>query len=74
MYYTIDRIEGNQAVTFDDSDKEINIPLELLPINVKEGDILKLEEEKYIIDVEYTAKIRADINARFEKLLKRKEN
>ena len=72
MFFTIDRIEGSQAVTFDENDKESIIPLELLPGNAKEGDIMKFDGGKYIIDVERTAKVKADIKTRFEKLLKKK--
>jgi len=71
--YTIDRIESDKAVAFDENDAEIIISLEVLPDNVKEGDILKFDGEEYIIDVEQTAKVEADIKARFEKLLKKKE-
>ena len=71
MFYTIDRIEGNQAVMFDESDKQINICLDVLPKNIKEGDIVKFDGEKYTVDAERTEKIKADIKARFEKLLKK---
>ena len=71
MFYTIDRIEGSKAVVFDDKDAEIIISLELLPKNVKEGDILRFEEEKYIIDIEKTAKVKDEIKARFERLIKK---
>lgn len=53
MYYIIDRIEGDIAVCEADDMSHVDIPLSLLPENVKEGSILKIgTDNEYIIDEE----------------------
>ena len=67
MYYTVDRIEGDFAVLDDDGDPR-DINLKDLPENVKEGDILKFENNAYIIDAERTKQSKKNIEERFRKL------
>ena len=74
MYYTVDRIEGDDidgskiAVLEPDDGEVINIKLKDLPLGVKEGDILKFENNVYTIDVERTRRSKKDIDERFKKL------
>lgn len=50
---TVDRIEGDIAVCeLGEHGKMLNINKELLPNSVKEGDILKFENNKYIYDIQ----------------------
>jgi len=73
MYYTVDRIEGNMngceiAVLEPDDGEVINIKLTNLPSGVKEGDILKFENNIYAIDEQRTKQGKKDIEERFNKL------
>lgn len=70
MKYIIDRIEQNIAICEDDNKKQIEIEVTKLPSNIKEGDIIKQEKGKYIIDEENTEKKREDIRKRMSKLWK----
>ena len=72
--YTIDRIEENIAVLFDDDDKKSDIPVAELPEDIKEGDILRFDDENqtYTVDKDRTVQVKSDIEARFKKLFKRK--
>ena len=71
--YTVDRIEEDMAVLFDDGDNKSDMPVSDLPENIKEGDILRFDEEnnEYIIDKEKTEQAKADIKERFHKLFKK---
>ena len=73
-YYTVDRIEGDIAVLIDDDENKSDIPVCELPKDLKEGDILRFDEEDetYVIDKERTAQVQADIKERFRKLFKKK--
>jgi len=71
--YTVDRIEEDIAVLFDDDDNKSALPVFELPENLKEGDILQFDEESetFIIDHESTANRKASIEQRFKKLFKK---
>ena len=71
--YTVDRIEENMAVVFDDDDKKSDIHVSALPENLKEGDILCYDDENktYTIDREQTSQVKASIDERFKKLFKK---
>ena len=71
MYYTVDRIEGDSevfAVLEDDDGNTQNINVKSLPKNIKEGDILKFEDNIYTIDKERTKQGKKNIEERFKKL------
>jgi len=72
-YYTVDRIEEDIAVLFDDDDNKTDIPVVDLPENLKEGDILQFDEESqmYAIDTEKTEQRKANIRERFKRLFKK---
>lgn len=51
MKYAVDRIENDIVVLENIKNKEIiNVRLELLPKNLKEGDVLKFNNNKYFLD------------------------
>lgn len=50
MKYIVDRIEKNFAVCEDENKKMIDISLEFLPKNIKEGTVLYYKNGKYEID------------------------
>ena len=51
---TIDRFEGEFAVCIDDNGATINIKKENIPSDAKEGDIIEISENCYIINKEKT--------------------
>lgn len=70
MKYSIDRIEDNIAMIQNiETGEKIEINIELLPENIKEGTILK-KEEKYTIDEETTNDRKESIQNRFNQLIK----
>ena len=67
--YTIDRFEENMAVIEDRKTGKIkNISKEKLPIQSKEGDIIKCINRKYFLDIEETEKIEKDIQEKYNNL------
>ena len=72
-FYTVDRIEEDIAVLFDDNENKSDVSVFSLPENLKEGDILQFDEETniYIIDEEKTEQVKSNIKARFKKLFRK---
>ena len=68
MYYTVDRIEGEYAVIEDGEMNLKNVKLDGLPENIKEGDILKFENNIYVIDTEKTKQVKKNMEERFKKM------
>ena len=67
--YTIDRFEGDFAVCENRKTKEfINIPVSKIPKDSKEGDILKFENNNYIIDKTCTLNTKNRIEQKMDKL------
>ena len=67
--YTIDRFEENMAVIeYRKTGKMKNISKEKLPIQSKEGDIIKCINGKYFLDIEETEKIEKDIQEKYNNL------
>ncbi len=70
MKYSIDRIENNIAIIQNIvTGEKQEIDISLLPEDIKEGTIIK-KEEVYTIDEETTNKQKADIQNRFNNLIK----
>lgn len=57
--YTIDRIEKNIAVCFDENNKTIEIPVENFGFQVREGMVVLYDAQKnsYLYDKETTEKL-----------------
>ena len=70
IMFTVEKIEDN-IVTLEDRNKNtfFNIEKKLLPNNIKEGDILDLKDNKYIINEDLTKKIKEDIRNKFNSLM-----
>lgn len=52
MKYAVDRIENDIAILENLSDgSTLEIKISLLPTGIKEKDIVRLENDKYILDV-----------------------
>jgi DUF3006 family protein len=74
---SLDRIEGNYAVVYSDSDRKYDIPLELLPQGSKPGNrlIVKLDGDRVadvIVDEKATEDAKERIKRKYEKLRKGK--
>ncbi len=70
IMFTVEKIDDN-IVVLEDRNKNtfFNIEKNNLPNNIKEGDILDLEEGKYIINEYSTKKIKEDIRNKFNSLM-----
>ncbi len=65
----IDRFEGKFAVCEDrESGKMYNIEINSLPRDVKEGNVIKLENGKYVMSKEKEEKIANEIKNKMEDL------
>ena len=74
MIYIIDRIENNIAVLENKDTKEIiNMPLNKLPSNLKEGNVLKYENNTYTKDTEEENNRKKTILEKFNKLRNNKD-
>lgn len=72
MKYAVDKIENNIVVLENIQDKTIiEIELDKLPPNIKEGNILLYENNTYTIDIETEQKRRETINSKFAMLRKK---
>ena len=63
----IDRIEGEYAVVEKDGEM-VDIPLYMLPEDVREGDILKILDGEYIIDNTSAEEQKEELFSRLENL------
>ena len=71
MKYSIDRIEGTIAILEDiDTKEKIELDISLLPKNIKEGNIILLKDNIYIIDEKEEEIRRKRIMDKFNKLKK----
>lgn len=62
--YVIDRFEGEFAVCENINDnKMLNIKKELLPINAKEGNVIRYNGNRYIIDFKKSNLLKENIKA-----------
>lgn len=60
--FSIDRFEGDFAICENKQTNEmVNIEKSLLPNNSKEGDIIKLENGIYVLDVQSTNKEQEEV-------------
>ena len=75
MKYSVDRIINNIVVLENLDTKELlEIDIEKLPKNIKDGTILKLENNQYLLD-EITQKTREEtIREKMERLKRLKNN
>lgn len=60
--YIIDRFEGKFAVCETSELKFVNILKKDLPKNAKEGDVLKFNGKKYILDIDETKNRKTKID------------
>ncbi len=68
MKFTVESIEDGIARLENDESESVLAALSLLPVGVKEGDILNFEGEMYTIDAEATAERRKLVYEKFNRL------
>ena len=68
QFYTIDRFEGTYAILldFDTGEKQWSVKRDILPADASEGDVLKKENDHYLVDAEKTAEALAEAKALLE--------
>lgn len=71
-YYSVDRIEENIATLIDDDENKVEIDVSQLLKDVKEGDILKFENGKYVLDKDETMKRKERILSLQNRIFKKK--
>lgn len=71
MQYAIDRFEEGIAVCEDGGGNRINIQLSFLPENVKEGDLLGVENGNFVILSDETEKRRKRIYEKQSRIFKK---
>ena len=72
MKYSIDRIEGDIVVLENiDNNEIIEVDINLLPKEIKEGTILIKHDDDYMIDIAEETKRKNDIINRFQRLKKK---
>ena len=68
--FTVEKIEDNIVVLEDrNTNTFFNIEKSMMPNNIKEGDILDIKDNKYIINENYTKQIKKDIRNKFNSLM-----
>ena len=70
MKYVLDRFEGEYAILEQEGDKDLVLLRNKLPSGAKEGDIIALINNSYIIDVEATKEAKNRISEKMKKLFK----
>lgn len=63
MKYTVDRIDDGYAVCEDENEKIVNFELNLLPEDVKEGNIIEKTDNGFVICSDETAERRKKMAA-----------
>ena len=69
MFYAVDRLEEGIAVLVDDEENTLVVERTLLPADTVQGDVLRMEDGRYLPDGEETARRRERIR-RQEQLLR----
>lgn len=72
MKYSVDRIENNVAILENIETKDIiEVETTLLPLNIKETNIVIYENGEYKLDIETEASRKKDLSSRFNNLKKK---
>lgn len=70
IMYTVEKIEKD-IVTLEDRNKKdfFDVDKNILPLNIKEGDLLDLVDGEYIINETLTKETKKNIRNRFNSLM-----
>ncbi len=69
----IDRIENGIAVIEEDGKSHFEVKCSQLPMSIREGDVVKFENEHYVIDYDVTMDRKAEIRNLQKKLQEKKQ-
>ncbi len=72
LKYSVDRIEEGFAVCEDENGKTVNIEKEKLPENVKEGDLISIDNGEAVILTEETEERRKKLAEKRRALFERR--
>ena len=72
MFFAIDRFEGGLAILEDDDERMHQVDRSLIPPEAKESDVLRLENDVYVVDAEETTRRREAVR-RLQERLRRKQ-
>ena len=72
MCFSVDRIEGDLAVLEDENGVLQTVPLMQLPLDTREGSVLRLENGVWTLDADEAARRRAEA-LRLQALLRKKK-
>ncbi|MBQ2780752.1 MAG: DUF3006 domain-containing protein [Clostridia bacterium] len=72
MSFSVDRIEGDLAVLEDENGVLQTVPLMQLPLDTREGSVLRLENGVWTLDADEAARRRAEA-LRLQALLRKKK-
>lgn len=70
MFYSIERIERDNAVLIDDNGNKTVVSISNLPKEIKEGNILKSVNGEFVLDSNEEKKRRKNISSLQKKLFK----
>lgn len=70
MFYSIERIERDNAVLIDDNGNKTVVSISNLPKEIKEGNILKSVNGEFVLDSSEEKKRRKNISSLQKKLFK----
>lgn len=70
MFYSIERIEWDNAVLIDDNGNKTVVSISNLPKEIKEGNILKSVNGEFVLDSSEEKKRRKNISSLQKKLFK----
>ncbi|MBQ7104594.1 MAG: DUF3006 domain-containing protein [Bacilli bacterium] len=71
MKYVVDRIEDSVVVLENLNNKEkLELQKEILPSGIKDGSVVVLKDNKYVLDLEEEQRRRQSILERFNRLKK----
>lgn len=70
--FTVDRFENDFAILENrNTRKLVNISINKLPSNLKEGDILSFKNGTFVLDKDKTNNLQNDIQSKFDNLKKK---
>ncbi len=70
MLFSVDRIEGTQAVLIDELGKPLGVPLSMLPKSIKNGDMVLYQNEQFALALKQTTMRRETMAGVLRQLLR----
>lgn len=70
--YVLDRVEEKIAIIYDDYDNKIEIPVENIKGNIRDGVLLRKENDLWFVDDKLTNERKKLMQDKLDAILKRK--